>query len=130
MPHVKRLDRVMDIVSRLVEENVADATSQHDAEGRPNEEIVNILPSNKLWRPARERQAVAPADQQPDNISQGVPADRKRPERDRNRVYRRKWDRKERHTRYENCRLLLPFIRGSGSHAKKVPRRCPTGLQP
>src|SRR6516165_10187940 len=50
-----------------------------------------------MWRAPGEKETIAPADQEPDDIGDRVPADRHRAERDRDRIDRRERDREERH---------------------------------
>ena len=68
-------------------------------ERRPDQEIVDVLAGDEVGRPVGEHQAIAPADHQPDDIGERIPADRERPQRDRDRVDRRKGDDEKRHRR-------------------------------
>ena len=94
MPDIERLQRVRRVIARHVEQDIAEASAEDDAERGPHQEIIDVLAADQIWRPAGQRQAIAPADQQPDNIGERVPADRERAERDRDRVDRRERDRK------------------------------------
>src|SRR5215469_6038807 len=73
-PDIERLYRVSEVISRVVEQHVADAAAEDDAERRPDEKIVDILGAHEVWRPPDEGQAVAPTDHQPDDIGKRVPA--------------------------------------------------------
>src|SRR5437016_2344140 len=57
VPYVKRLDRMIDVVSRLVEENVPDTAAKDDAERRPHQEIVDILSPDQMRRPSDQSEA-------------------------------------------------------------------------
>src|SRR5580692_3580554 len=99
VPYVNRLDRMIDIVARLVEQNVSDPPSENNAERCPHQEIVDILPPDQMRRPSGQSQAIPPADQQPDNVGERIPADRKGSERDRDRIDRREGHYEEGHER-------------------------------
>src|SRR5271157_5220565 len=96
MPDVERLERMKDVVAGFVEENVADTPAEDDAERRPHEEVVDVLAASEMWRPPGESETITPADQQPDDIGERVPADRHGAERDRDRINRRERDQKKR----------------------------------
>ena len=51
MPQVERLERVIDVIAGLVEQHVADAAAEHDAERRPYQEIVDVLARDQMRRP-------------------------------------------------------------------------------
>ena len=57
------------------------------------------LARDQMRRPSGESEAIAPADQQPDNIGERVPADREGPDRDRDRIDRGKRDGEKRQHR-------------------------------
>src|SRR5690242_420431 len=99
VPYVKRLDRMIDIVARLVEQDIADTAAEHDPERRPNEEIVDILSRDQMRRSAGQSEAIPPTDQQPDNVGERIPADRKGSDRNCDRIDRWKRNHEEGHER-------------------------------
>ena len=99
MPQVQRFDRVLQIIAGLIKQHITDAAAEHDAEGRPNQKIIDIAALDEARRPVRQDQAIAPADQQPGNIGEGIPADDKRADRDGHRINGWERDREERHLR-------------------------------
>ena len=42
VPEIERLDRVREIIGRIVEQHVAEPAAEHDAERRPDQEIVDV----------------------------------------------------------------------------------------
>ncbi len=56
MPERQDLERMVQIVARLVEQHIAEPAAQHDAEGRPDQEIVDLFRvSGRGLRAARKR---------------------------------------------------------------------------
>src|SRR5262249_31415427 len=106
MPEVQRLYRVLAVIRKIVEEHVAETAPEHDTQRRPDEKIVEIATFDERRRRAGEPDAITPADQQPDDISERVPADGKRRDRHSDRVDRRKRDREERHRRCYRSRSV------------------------
>src|SRR5215471_17419259 len=117
---------MVDIVARLIEQDVADPASKHDTERRPHQEVVDILPRNQMRRSSGQSQAITPADQQPDDVGKRIPADGKRSDRNCNRVDRRKRDRKKWHEQ------ACGTIRGTGvsSASYKGPKADRQGTRP
>src|SRR5215471_10818950 len=91
MPYVKRFERMVDIVSWLVKENVSYTAPEDDPQRRPDEKVVHVLTGDHLRRPCRERETITPPDQQTDNIGERIPANRKRGEGDCDRIESREW---------------------------------------
>src|SRR5260370_5267243 len=108
MPQLERFERVQQVVAGLVEQHVADPAAEHHSERRPYQEIIDILALDALRWTIRESEAIAPADQEPDDIGERIPANRKRPDRDRHRIDRGKRDREERHRRCWSAWLGSP----------------------
>src|SRR5690606_22890749 len=79
-PDGEDLGRVLGEEGGLVEEDVAEAAAEDDAEDHPGEEVVGLLRAHRR-RAAPERRAaaeegdVAPADEEPGDIGERVPAD-------------------------------------------------------
>ena len=53
MPYEERLDRMIEIILGFIEQNVADAPAEHDAERRPHQEVVDIAPRDVMRRTPR-----------------------------------------------------------------------------
>ncbi len=99
-------ERVLDVAGEVVEEDVAEPATEHDAGGRPNEEIVEILRLQrrgagcpKAWR--REKALpVLPGEENADDIADAVPVDRERSDPHEHRIDLREGQDRERH---EKC---------------------------
>ncbi len=76
----------------IVEQHVADAPAEDDADGAPDDEIVDVgglhrrpgRPPDRLV--ADQRLGVPPAEEDADDIGQRIPADGERPDLDQHRV--------------------------------------------
>src|SRR6185437_9067025 len=86
MPDLQDLEWMREIEIRLVEEDVAEPAAEHDADRRPGEEIVDIEGFGRDRRPPREAQAPAPAEDEPGDIGERLPADREGPQMHQHRV--------------------------------------------
>ena len=86
MPDRNDLARIFEIEARVVEQHIADTAAENDAERRPDEKIVDRLARDDLGRLGGYPQAIAPAQYQPDNIGQGIPADGDRADREQHRI--------------------------------------------
>src|SRR3954447_8382520 len=106
MPQIERLDRVLAVIAEIVEQHVAEPAAEHDPERCPGQKIVNVAPVDQAWRARGDPDAIAPADQQREDVGERVPANGERADRDRDRIDRRKRDREERHRRCYTGRLL------------------------
>ena len=79
----ERLERVRGEIGRIVEQHVADAAAEDDAERDPHDEVVEVERGHRR-RPAPQarrldqRARVEPAGQDADDIGERVPADRER----------------------------------------------------
>ena len=73
-------------IARLVEQHIADAAAEHDAESSPGEEIVGLLDGGDGRGEAHQAAHDLPADDQADDVGQGVPADLQRPQVEQHRV--------------------------------------------
>ena len=100
MPQIKRFDGVLQVITGLVKQHIADPAAKHDTERRPNQEVIDIAALHETRRPVRQDQAIAPAKQEPDDVGQGIPPDNERADGDCDRIDR--WERycEERHRRY------------------------------
>ena len=74
----------------LIEQHVAEAAAQHDAEGGPGQEVVHLQRRGDGGPEPDEAPHQAPADHQAGDIGEGIPADRQRAELDDDRVELRK----------------------------------------
>ena len=70
----------------LVEQNVAEAAAEHDAEGGPSEEIVGLLQRGHGRGEADHAAHDAPADDQGDDVGHCIPADQQRAQMQQHRV--------------------------------------------
>ncbi len=86
LPDLEDLQRVGREVAGLIEQDESEPGAEDHAERRPDQEIVDLTGRNQLWRTFGQPHAVAPADEQGDDVGQGVPADRQRPDLDGHRV--------------------------------------------
>ena len=102
MPHRGDLGRVLPEIARLVEQHEAEPAADHDAEGDPEQEIVGLRDrQRRLAAPKiglrHEPSPIQPAEQDAGHIGQPIPADRDRPEFDRDGIDHRVGDDKEFH---------------------------------
>ena len=97
------LERMRDEVLRVVEQHVADAAAEDDAERDPHDEVVEVeRPSSAPGRPSSRslrmmRARIEPAEQDAGDIGERVPADRERADGDQHRIEGGKWQEEERH---------------------------------
>src|SRR5262245_25024890 len=87
---------------KVVEKNVADASAENDAKCHPQDEIVEVgHREGRFAAPqssgADEDPGVPPAEQNADNVGEGVPANSERAEMHEDRVERRVRDDEQRH---------------------------------
>ena len=80
LPDGEDLGRVRGEEGGLVEEDVAEAAAEDDAEDHPGEEVVGLLRAHGRGaaperRAAAEEGDVAPAEEQPGDVGERVPAD-------------------------------------------------------
>ncbi|MCY1304586.1 hypothetical protein D9M70_543450 [compost metagenome] len=86
VPDLNGADRIGENGAEVVEEDVADAASEYDTAGGPEQEIVELLQRDRrgLVAPERviHRQAarIEPADQDACDIGEPVPVDGERPD--------------------------------------------------
>ena len=85
-PDLQRLDGVLHVIAEIVEQHVADAAAEHDAERDPDEEIIELCRVEHVRRPARHGEAITPSDQQPRNVCERVPPDREGPKLDQDGI--------------------------------------------
>ena len=96
LPDLDDLGRVRGEVRRVVEQHVADAAAEDDAERHPDDEVVEVDDGHRR-RPAPvalvadQGAGVEPAEQDAENIGERVPADRERADRDQHRIDDGKW---------------------------------------
>ena len=87
LPELKRLQRVCGEISRIVKQHVAEPSAQDDTERNPQHEVIVIGDGHRHRRgpqllAANDRARVEPAQQDPDDVSERIPADDDRPEAD------------------------------------------------
>ena len=94
VPDLQDPDRVgvQTVIDGAVEEHVAQPAADDDAEGDPQDQVVDLRrrdrrrPARPELRVADQADGVAPAQQDAGDIGQGVPADRERPDLDQDGV--------------------------------------------
>ena len=103
MPEREDLERVLGKMRQVVEEDVADAAAEDDAEGAPDDEVVDV---GRLHRRARrspeflvadEALGVPPAEEDADDIGERVPAELEGPDGNQHRIDRGKGNGEQRH---------------------------------
>ena len=91
LPHFENLERMSGELRQVVEQHIADAAAEHDAERHPEDEIV-VVGDRERRRSAPQpfarddRAGIEPAEQDAEDIGERVPADGKRPDRDQHRM--------------------------------------------
>src|SRR5215471_697616 len=101
-PHLHDLGWMLDEVAEVIEEHITRTAAQNDAERDPQDEVVEVRPSERGWAApvtlvGDERPRVEPAEQNADDIRERVPADRERPEADQHRIELRIRNERKRH---------------------------------
>src|SRR6266481_3354525 len=102
IPDLENLQRVLDEMRQIVEQHIAGASAQDDAERHPKDEIVEVFDLQRR-RPtpvsfiANHSAGVGPAQQNAENIRQRVPTDREGPNGDQHGVEVRKRNGRDRH---------------------------------
>src|SRR5579875_2583494 len=86
MPEGEDLAGMGEIIARLIEEHIADASPEDDAEGAPEHEVVHLRRGHGLGRRRRDPPHMPPAEENAGDIGERVPADRKRPDAEGNRI--------------------------------------------
>ena len=76
----------------IVEQHVADAAAEHDAERHPDDQVVDVERASAAAAAGpesasrREALGIEPAAEEPDHIGERVPADREGADSDRDRI--------------------------------------------
>ena len=97
LPQFEDLGGMLDEERQIVEQHIAGAAAEDDADRDPEDEIVHLQQRDRR-RPAPQplvldqRAGVDPAQHDAADIGQRIPADRDRPDRDGDRVEHRKGD--------------------------------------
>ncbi len=87
LPHHQRLERSLRVVSRFIEQHVAQPPAEDDAKRRPGDEVVHLPLGAGPGRRLDDAPGDAPAQHDAGDVGERVPADRERPELERDRVY-------------------------------------------
>src|SRR5438067_6009841 len=90
MPEENDLAGMAEIIGSIVEDDIADAAAQHDAQDRPADEIVEHGGRQRAQLLGRECARVAPAEEDAEDIGERIPADGKRSDLDQHRIDHRK----------------------------------------
>src|SRR6266478_4069748 len=102
IPDLENLQRMLDEMRQIVEQHIAGASAQDDAERHPKDEIVEVFDLQRR-RPApvsfiaNHGAGIDPAQQNSENIRQRVPTDRERPNGHQHGVEVRKRNGRDRH---------------------------------
>jgi hypothetical protein len=86
IPEAQYLGRTLEIFARLVEQDVAEAAAEDDAQCGVEDEIVGMAPRHRGAGLLQQLQQIPPAEDDPGEISEAVPAQRERAEMDQHRV--------------------------------------------
>src|ERR1700704_3256648 len=87
LPELQALPGVLGEIARIVDQHIADASAEDDAERHPEDEVV-VVGDGEWRRPTPERIAaddrarIEPAQKDTDDIGERIPADGDRPEAD------------------------------------------------
>ena len=98
VPHLHDLERVGEVEQGLVEQDIAEPPAQHDAQHRPDEEIIDLGHRHGRLLAAPEPRGgdqplhVPGGEDQPDDIGHRIPAHREGAELDDHRIDVRKGD--------------------------------------
>src|SRR5262249_55939630 len=122
---------MFDEVGEIVNEHVTDTATQDDADCHPQHEIIEVvhrhgcLATPQFCR-AEEEPRITPADEDAEDIGEGVPADGEGPELDQHRVEGRIGDDKYRHCEIRFCGTFAPprSASTSGLAATTPDRHC------
>jgi hypothetical protein len=79
-------ERIGDVEAGLVEQHVAQPAAQDDAQGGPQQEVVDLDRREQLGRLFTDTPHDLPADDEARDVSQRIPADGEGPELDQHRV--------------------------------------------
>jgi hypothetical protein len=79
-PEIEDLDRVVDILLEIVEQHVADAAAEDDAQRGPDKKVVDVDRPRDHRRLLGDPERIAPADDQAGDIGERIPAKREGPE--------------------------------------------------
>src|SRR5262249_18292029 len=85
-PEGQDLKRVLQVESEIVKNDVAEPSAQHDTEHGPGYEVIQHDGGQRAFASPGQASRVAPADEYPDDIGQGVPADGDRTDLNQNRI--------------------------------------------
>ena len=73
------LDRIGEVEFRAVEEDVAEPAAEDDPQGRVEDHVVGMTAGHRRAGPVDQLQQIPPADQDPGEIGERIPAQRERP---------------------------------------------------
>ena len=124
-PELQALERMRGEIARVVEQHIADAPAEDDAERHPQHEVVEIAdrhrrrPAPKLLGPD-DGAGVEPAQEDADDIGKRIPADGDGPEADEHRVEGGERDDVKRHLRFAALRWGLMRAGRPGSQGGRI----------
>ena len=102
LPELEDFERVLDEIRQIVEQHIAGAAAEDDAQGHPQHEVVEVDDGERSGPAPQalgldQRPCIQPAEQDADDIGERVPPNRDRPEADQHRVECRKRNGEKRH---------------------------------
>src|SRR4029079_14383250 len=83
VPQLHDFDRVLEILTEIVKQDVADAAAEDDPERGVEDEVVGMAASEQRARLLEELQQIPIADEDARDIGEAVPAEVERPEMQR-----------------------------------------------
>src|SRR5665213_365045 len=102
LPQLEDLERMLDEEGKIIEQHIAGAAAEDDPERDPKNEIVELRHRHRRAAGPQsvvpdQRARIEPAQYDAADISERIPADRDRADRDRNGIEYRKDDDEEQH---------------------------------
>ncbi len=104
---------MLDEVGQIVKEHITDTATQDDADRHPQHEVIEVghrhrrLAAPQFCR-ADKQPRVSPADQDAEDIGEGIPADGERSELYQHRIEGRIGDDEHRHCEIRFCGTYAP----------------------
>jgi hypothetical protein len=86
VPQLEDVDRVLEVVAEVVEQNVADAAAEDDSERRVEHEVVGMAASHRASRLLDQLQQVPIADENAGQVRKAVPPQLEESEVERDRI--------------------------------------------
>ena len=121
--------RMLDEERQVVEQHVAGAAAEDDAERHPQHEVVEVGERDRRRSAPgplgfQDAARINPAEQDAADIGERIPADRKRPDRDRDRIEGRERDRERDGQRRHSRSFSTARPRGCGDPGFAARQEC------